>query len=296
MNTYHKAVMVSEVVCYLALKPDGIYVDATFGGGGHTQAILQAEPSCRVVAFDWDEQALELNGPPLQEQFKDRLQLIWGNFAHIDRLLKKYGVRHVDGVLADFGTSQYQIQERAGFSFSHDTPLDMRMSPAHQRVTAQEVVNNADEITLARIFYEYGEERKARALACRIVSERSTKPIRTTGELAALVSGVIKGSPRGIHPATKVFQALRMYVNDELNNIKAFLLGSSKMLKLGGRLVCISFHSLEDRLVKNFFRSHNEHYKILTPKVITPTEDEVRANRSARSAKLRAAELIKLFN
>lgn len=296
MNTYHKAVLVSEVLEYLAPQPYKTYVDATFGGGGHTQAILQAEPSCKVVAFDWDEKALEKNGPPLLERFGDRLTLIWGNFADIGRLLKKNHIDKIDGVLADFGTSQFQIHERAGFSFAKDTPLDMRMSPAHQRMTAADVINKADEKTLADIIWRYGEEKKSRAIAKKIVEQRAIRPIKTTLELTAVIEKIVKSRPGSIHPATRVFQALRIYVNDELNNIRAFLIGAGRELSVGGRIVCISFHSLEDRFVKNFFKEHNENFRVLTPRVVTASSAEIQANRSARSAKLRAAELITLLN
>ena len=150
--TYHKPVLVDEVIQYLNLKPRGVYLDVTFGGGGHTRAILEQEPTCSVIACDWDAVALEQNGYPLQEEFPERLTLLWANFAQIDKKLKKEGIEHIDGILADFGTSQYQLLERAGFSFHHDTPLDMRMSPSHQKVTAAELVNKASEAKLYEIF------------------------------------------------------------------------------------------------------------------------------------------------
>lgn len=289
-SLYHTSVLVNEVIEYLAVAPEKLYVDATFGGGGHTRAILSANDSCRVIALDWDMVALEKNGPPLQQEFPGRLTLIWGNFADIARLLKKEKITRVDGILADFGTSQYQIHERPGFSFARDSILDMRMSPAHQKITAAEVVNQADEATLARIFYVYGEEQRSRLFARRIVEQRAVKPIRTTRDLAKIIESLVTVRKDMPHPATKVFQALRIYVNEELQNIKGFLSGAITVLNPGGRLVCISFHSLEDRLVKQFFKEHKNVLKILTKQVVVPTAEEVRLNRSARSAKLRAAE------
>lgn len=290
---YHVSVLVDEVLTYLAPKSQGIYVDATFGGGGHTQAILESVPDCIVIAMDWDAQALEKNGSPLQEQYPDRLTLIWANFAQIDRKLKKIGIKHVDGVLADFGTSQYQLFQRPGFSFAQDTPLDMRMSPAHQKITAAQVVNQASEKELVYILQKLGEQPFARSIARAIIQARKEKPIRTTRQLAALVEKVLAGRiKKRIHPATQTFQALRMYVNNELDNIKAFLPAALRMLKPGGRLVCITFHSLEDRLVKDFFKAKSSGYdlqgRILTPKAIIPSDMEIAHNPAARSAKLRA--------
>jgi 16S rRNA (cytosine1402-N4)-methyltransferase len=290
-STYHIPVLTKEVIAYLALKPHGVYVDATFGGGGHTRALLQAEPTCKVIAFDWDKQALELNGPPLEEEFGDRLTLIWGNFAQITQLLKKRKIGRVNGILADFGTSQFQLAEREGFSFTIDSPLDMRMSPGHHKTTAYDVVNRAPESELATILYTYGEEERSRAVARAIVASRKEHgPIRTTRQLASVIERVIPPYSRKIHPATKVFQALRIFVNDELNNIKSLLTQAGDVLEDYGRLVCISFHSLEDRLVKQFLREHQDIFTILTRTVVTASEEERAINPSSRSAKLRAAE------
>lgn len=288
---YHISVLPQEVIEYLNPQPHGIYVDCTFGGGGHTRLILDAEPTCTVLGIDWDMQALDTNAPPLVEQYGDRFVPILGSFSHLTRLLKKFEYTKVDGILADFGTSQHQIKELPGFSFSIDTPLDMRMSPAHYKTTAYDVVNKATEKELAEIFYTYGEERASRKIAKLIVQQRTKKPIRTTLELADLVKKVIKPYSRSIHPATKVFQALRIFVNEELNNITSLLSQSLTVLNPGGRIVCISFHSLEDRIVKQFFRAHKDQLDILTKKVVVPTDEEVKANPSSRSSKLRAAQI-----
>ena len=293
---YHIPVLQDEVLEYLNPQAGGLYVDATFGGGGHTRALLEYEPKCHVIGMDWDLNALELNGKQLQEEFPGKLTLIWANFSLIDRKVIKEGFTSVDGILADFGTSFYQLTERAGFSIFKDTPLDMRMSPAHQRISAADVVNRASEQTLYKIFKEFGEEPKSRQVARLIVQERRKKPIKQTHQLIQILQKVL-GTKKGkrIHPATKIFQALRIYVNKELENITAFLPAALRILKPGGRFVCISFHSLEDRLVKQFFkeRSTGPHaqVRLLTKKVILPAQDEIKRNPASRSARLRALEI-----
>lgn len=291
----HKPVLMNEVLEYLDIRPGKTYLDVTFGSGGHTRAILEKEPTCKVVAFDWDSKAIENFGAPLQEEFGDRLQLVWGNFGHLYKLLKKNDIESVDGILADFGTSQIQIANTAGLSVFKDTPLDMRLSPAHFQVTAADIINKATEEKLAQIFFQLGQEAKARQIARAIVAQRSNHRFKTTGQLVDLVESIIpnKGK-RSIHPATKVFQALRIYVNHELDNIEAFFPAAIKALNTNGRLVCISFHSLEDRIVKQVFKDqeHTKTLEVLTPKVITASDQELAENPSARSAKLRAAKKI----
>lgn len=291
----HKSVLTEEVLEYLNLRPGKIYLDVTFGAGGHTRAILEREPSCRVIAMDWDTQALDDFGVPLQAEFGDRLQLIWGNFSLLYKLLKKSGVKSVDGILADFGTSQVQITQRHGFSVYRDTPLDMRMSPSHQRITAAHILATATEEELRQIFWQYGGEGYAKKIAYFIVTERKTKPIETTVQLAKLVERALpEKRHHRVHAATKVFQALRIFVNKELDNISAFLASAVTSLNPEGRLVCISFHSLEDRIVKQFFKDRAllGQLEIITPKVVTASEEELEANPSARSACLRAAERV----
>lgn len=292
---YHKSVLVSEVIEYLAPQPGGVYVDATFGGGGHTRAILQAEPGCQVIGVDWDQTAIEVHQEAFAKEFGDRLRFVWGNFAQLPLLLKKIGVRSVDGILADFGTSQDQLKTRAGFSFASDTPLDMRMSAAHQRLTAADVINRYPPKVLRDIFLRLGEERHAAAIADAIVVAREKSRFKTTGELVAVIKDVMirVGQQRlPIHPATRVFQALRIYVNHELENIESLLAGSMHVLKPGGRIVCISFHSLEDRRVKQFFteQARAGALKIVTPHVVQAQQSEVVQNPSSRSARLRAAQ------
>jgi 16S rRNA (cytosine1402-N4)-methyltransferase len=291
---YHKPVLMSEVLEYLAIKPGKTYVDVTFGTGGHTRAILEKEPTCSVIALDWDADELERYGGPLKEEFGDRLTLVWGNFAVLYKLLKKAGASRVDGILADFGTSQIQIAERKGVSFSRDTALDMRLSPAHFQETAADVVNTMSEKALRELFWELGEEQHARPIARAIVLAREKKRITTTGQLVEIIKKSMPSSvkKRHTHPATKVFQALRMHVNKELENMQSFLIAAVRALKPQGRLVCISFHSLEDRQVKQFFRDQERllALEVITPKVVRATPEEVAINPSSRSACLRVAE------
>lgn len=287
----HKPVLVNQVIEYLNVSPGKVYLDVTFGAGGHTQAILEKDPTCKVIAIDWDGLSIDTYFPALHEKYGDRISFLWGNFAQLHRILKKADIDKVDGILADFGTSQMQIVERAGFSIYRDRPLDMRMSASHQKITAEYLINKATEEKLSDIFWKYGEERHSRKIAHMIVEERKKRYIKTTGELADIVERLL-GKHHKIHPATRIFQALRIYVNQELDNIHSFLPAALKHLNPGGRLVCISFHSLEDRMVKDFFKQMAEEGvgHVLTKRVVVAEQDELRANPSSRSAKLRAFE------
>src|SRR3990172_4154909 len=294
---YHKTVIVDEVLHYLSPQPRALYCDVTFGSGGHTKAILDSQLACKVVAVDWDATSIETYAPALEEKYQERLHLLWGNFANLYRLLQKAKVGKVDGILADFGTSQMHIKERAGFSFYRDSELDMRMSPAHQQVTAEQVVNKSSEAKLCEIFWQLGQEAHEKKIVAAIIEARQRKPIQTTRELALIVEKAVgRGGKRSskIHPATKVFQALRIYVNHELNNITGFLSGALQVLKPDGLLLCISFHSLEDRIVKQFFKEKADKGKleILTKHVVIPTPEEISKNPSSRSAKLRVARFV----
>jgi 16S rRNA (cytosine1402-N4)-methyltransferase len=290
----HVPVLLHEAVEYLRLTNGGIYIDATFGAGGHTKAILEANKTVSVIAIDWDKKSLAAHGDSLQEQFGERLRTVWGNFAHIHFILKKMEVPHVSGILADFGTSSMQIREGAGFSVYEDTPLDMRMSPAHQAKTAADILATSSARDLMHLLRSGGEEKYAHKIAQRVVESRRKKPIRTTEELAQLVLDVVKYSKKRIHPATQTFQALRIAVNKELENIKSFLIHAVPLLEPEGRLVCISFHSLEDRLVKDFFREQEKvgQARVITKKVITPSDEEIEDNRASRSAKMRVLERV----
>lgn len=291
----HKSVLTQEVLTYLNPQPHKTYLDVTFGVGGHTRAILQKEPTCKVIALDWDTNAIENYGRPLQEEFPERLMFLWGNFALLYKILKKAGINKVDGILADFGTSQVQITEQSGFSIYRDTPLDMRMSKAHFKETAYDLVNWGNEQKLCKIFWDFGEERYTKQIVAAIIAARKKKRIKTTKELADIIVAVVpKQRKRTIHPATRVFQALRIYVNKELDNITSFLAKAVHVLNPHGRLVCISFHSLEDRLVKQFFKDQSllGTVDLITSKAITASEQELENNPSSRSAKLRAVERI----
>jgi 16S rRNA (cytosine1402-N4)-methyltransferase len=296
--TTHKPVLVAEVLQHLVIKPHGVYLDVTFGAGGHTRAILEAEPTATVIAMDWDAVTLEAFGYPMQDEFGERLELVWGNFSLLYKIAKKKDFPLFDGILADFGTSQVQIADRPGLSIFRDAPLDMRMAPGHQVITAEQVLARSTEEKLREIFWQLGEESYARQIARAIVEERKKRPIKTTKQLAELVAKVVPYThkKRKIHPATRIFQALRLYVNHELSNISAFLPAARDLLAHEGRLVCMSFHSLEDRLVKQFFKNEERTgtLEIITNGVVTASEEELAKNPSSRSAKLRAAKLIKL--
>ncbi len=292
IKTQHKPVLVQEVLENLVVKPGGVYLDATFGGGGHSCAILDKDPTSKVFALDWDNNALE-RGEPLLEAYEPRLKLIWGSFAHLYKLEKKYKLPAFDGILADFGTSQDQIKGSSGFSFNLDTPLDMRMSQGHYKTTAAHIVNYAHAQELCEIFWTYGEENRAKEIVRSIIEMRQKAKIKTTRQLVDAVEravGPCKGSRT--HPATKVFQALRIFVNKELDNITCFLPAAFKMLTPGGRLACISFHSLEDRLVKDFCKTVEREGSGISvfQRPVAPTEGERISNPSSRSSKLRVLE------
>ncbi|MER3602875.1 MAG: 16S rRNA (cytosine(1402)-N(4))-methyltransferase [Thermus sp.] len=265
---------------YLAIRPGGLYVDATLGGAGHTQGILAR--GGRVIGLDQDpeavKRALEMRLPGLT--------VVKSNFRNLGRVLDELGVGQVEGILADLGLSSFHLEDpRRGFSYAQEGPLDMRMG--EEGPTAEEVVNTLSQEELYRILKEYGEEPRAFAIAKAIVEARRQRPIRTTKELAEIVRKAV-GFRKAGHPARKTFQALRIYVNDELGALGALLQAAQSRLAPGGRLVVISFHSLEDRIVKRFLKESS--LRILTKKPVVPSAMEVRANPRARSAKLRAAE------
>jgi len=279
ITPYHVPVLTQEMVEYLNPEPHKVYVDATLGGGGHTRAVLDAEPQAHVIGIDWDLEALKHNAAQLEVTYQDRFECVHGNYAHLERLLQRCGYQYVDGIFADFGTSHYQIEEEEGFSFARDTKLDMRMSRGHFKQTAADVVNKT-----------YGQERHAGKIARAIAQQREAERIRTTGQLVDVIKRVVPKKPKAaIHPATRVFQALRIVVNHEMENLHSFLVQASRVIRSGGRCVCISFHSLEDRQVKDAFRDKHV-WQVLTKKVVTPSVEEVAENSSCRSAKLRAAQ------
>lgn len=289
----HVPVMKKEVLHYLLSGDREKFLDATLGAGGHSEAILIEKQSSNVIGIDWDAESLDKVGARLKLSYGDRIRPVWGNFALIYKLLSRADFQSIDGVVADFGTSRDQIFSKPGFSFQHESFLDMRFSQSHVKTTAAEVLATFEENELADIFFKLGEEPFAKKIAKKICEARENQRISSTKALANLIIS-IKGKPvvGKIHPATKVFQALRIFVNRELENINSFLKAVPRFLKPGGRLVCISFHSLEDRLVKDFMQEMQSLGKcrIITKKPQTPTSEEIAENPPSRSAKMRVAE------
>ncbi|HLZ02234.1 MAG TPA: 16S rRNA (cytosine(1402)-N(4))-methyltransferase RsmH [Bradyrhizobium sp.] len=302
-ETRHIPVLGREAVALLAPCEGGIYVDATFGAGGYTRAIL-AVAGTRVIGIDRDRTAIA-GGFDLVDRSAGRLTLVEDRFSRLAEVCAVEGVDAVDGVVMDVGVSSMQLDQAArGFSFRLDGPLDMRMSG--EGPTAADVIAKASEAELADIFYIFGEERHSRAVARAIVAARREAPITTTRVLADLVARVVRGKPGDIHPATRTFQGLRIFVNEELDELHLALAAAERVLKPGGRLAVVSFHSLEDRIVKDFFNARaksgggSRHlpeltqtapsFRLLTKRPVTASEQEVTANPRARSAKLRGAE------
>ena len=248
----HAPVMLNEVLQTLKPADDEVYVDGTFGAGGYTKAFLDSA-DCTVIAIDRDRDALE-RANVLKAQYGDRLVFIQGNFGDVEGLLKSAGFEKVDGFVLDIGVSSMQIDQAGrGFSFRFDGPLDMRMDQS-QGATAADVVNRTPEKELADLIYKYGEERMSRKIAKTIVTRRAEKKFETTSDLANVVRSVVPKSKDGIDPATRTFQALRLFVNDELGELEKALGAAEKILKPNGRMIVVSFHSLEDSMVKNFLR------------------------------------------
>lgn len=289
--------MVNQVLNYLNIKKDGVYVDATLGGGGHFQEILnRVGEKGLVIGIDRDFDAIE----NAKKKFDGNRNVIviHDNYKNLKKILKELNIDAIDGILYDLGVSSYQLdKEERGFSYQKDAPLDMRMDK-NQTLTAKDVVNNLDKDELKRIIYEYGEEKFAGRIANFIVERRKIKPIETTFELVEIIKDAIpaKARRKGPHPAKRTFQALRIFVNDELVGLEDAFKDAISLLKDGGRIVVISFHSLEDRIVKRLFNQFKKEndlpYKlqVLTPKPVVPDEIELKENPRARSAKLRAAE------
>ena len=299
----HVPVLGREAVELLAPHDGGIYVDATFGAGGYSKALLAAADT-RVVGIDRDRTAIA-GGFDLVDRSLGRLILVQDRFSNLTGICAAQGVDRVDGVVMDVGVSSMQIDDAGrGFSFRLDGPLDMRM--AHSGATAADVVAMASEADLARIIYIFGEERHSRSVARAIVTARKQAPITTTRRLTDIISKVVWAKPGEIHPATRTFQALRIFVNEELDELQLALSAAEGVLKPGGRLVVVSFHSLEDRIVKNFLVERGKSgggsrhlpersqaqpsFGILTKRPLTPGDDELRDNPRSRSAKLRAAQ------
>ena len=286
----HTSVLLPECLNYLAPQPGKVYVDGTLGLGGHTEAILSATaPDGRVIAFEWDENALQ-HALLRLDTFKDRLTIIRRNFAELAAGLDELGIEEIDGLLIDIGVSSLQLDMGGrGFSFQSDEALDMRMD-SRGETTASAILASCSEEELADIFYYYGEERQARPIAAAIVASRKQEEIRTTKQLVGLVAHAVpkRFHPKRIHVATKVFQALRIAVNTELENLARILDDGVRYLKPGASFCVISFHSLEDRIVKRKFRN-NEQLEVLTSKPVMSSPEEIAVNPRSRSARLRVA-------
>ena len=284
----HEPVLVDRVTELLRPHPGGTYLDATLGLGGHTERLLEASaPDGRVVGLDRDPAALALASARLAWA-GDRLQAVAASFEDLAEVAGRLGLEAVDGVLYDLGVSSMQLDRpERGFSYRADGPLDMRMGPNGER--AMDIVNSASEEELARIVFEYGEERRSRRVAAAIVRARSRSPIETTDELAGVVASALGARRGGPHPARRTFQALRIAVNRELEELTASLPRAVEILAPGGRVVVIAYHSLEDRIVKRFFNGA-EDLEVLTRKPLRPSPAESAMNPRSRSAKLRCAE------
>lgn len=292
--TVHQPVMTSEVVAVLDASRGGLFVDCTVGGGGHARALLEAGAG-RVLGIDRDGEALPVAAGALRP-WADRVDLAHADFRNLDAVLAAHGVAEVDGgALADLGLSSLQLDgEGRGFSFRREDPLDMRMDRS-TGPTAADLVRDASESALADIIHQYGEDRYARRIARRLVAARERAPLTSTSELADAVCRAVPSRPRQrIHPATRTFQALRIRVNRELQGLDAWLLALCRRLRAGARLAVITFHSLEDRIIKQTLRGLEQGadaaIKVLTRRPLRPSEREVARNPRARSAKLRAAE------
>jgi 16S rRNA (cytosine1402-N4)-methyltransferase len=304
-STYHRPVLAAEVVELLAPRPHSLVVDATCGGGGHTEAILRT--GADVLGLDRDPEAIQ-HATDRLARFGERVTLRQANFRHADKVLDELGIRRIGGAFLDLGVSSRQLENaKRGFSMMRNGPLDMRMDP-RTPFTAADIVNNYSEEQLTRLFRDLGEEPAARRIASLIVKARKGAPFRETMPLAHAIEKVVERHGRR-HPATQVFQALRMEVNDELGALAEGLRVLAARLEVGARIAVIAFHSLEDRIVKNFFRDRSREWldrpewpeprrnpdydlKLIMPKPVEPGEEEQRANPRSRSAKLRAAEKI----
>ena len=306
----HISVLLDECVRYLNIRPDGVYVDGTLGLGGHSEAIASKLTTGRLIGIDRDDRALAFAGERLA-RFGSRVTLVKGNFGDLGELMRSVGAESADGMLFDLGVSSPQLDDAGrGFSYSQDAPLDMRMDET-QALTAAEIVNTWSEAELRSIFWRYGEERYAGRIAAAIIQRREQKPLRTTGELVDIIRRTMPASAlrEKQHPAKRCFQALRIAVNDELGSLERMLTQAPELLSERGRLLVISFHSLEDRMVKEAIRSREngctcpkdfpvctcgfvQTLRSVTRKPVTPTQRETENNPRARSARLRIAEKV----
>ena len=281
--------MVDEIISYLAPEKLKTYVDCTFGQGGYSKKILE-NTNCNIIAIDRDKDALE-HAKLLKKKYPKNFIFCVNNFSKLDQVLKKNDIKKIDGLIFDLGISNTQLNNPTrGFSFSNNGPLDMRMDIENLDLTAQKIINEFDQQNLSDIFYYYGEEKNSRQIARKIIEFRKKKEISTTFELVELIKKVNIYKKK--HPATRVFQALRIFINDELNELDITLKKSLLFLKKNGKIITVAFHSLEDKVIKNFFSRNKGLLKILTKKPVTPNEKEVKINPRSRSARMRVAEIL----
>ena len=281
--------MVDEIISYLAPEKLKTYVDCTFGQGGYSKKILE-KTNCNIIAIDRDKDAIE-HAKLLKKKYPKNFIFCVDNFSRLDQVLKKNDIKKIDGLIFDLGISNTQLNNPTrGFSFSNNGPLDMRMDIENLDLTAQKIINEFDQHNLSDIFYYYGEEKNSRQIARKIIEFRKKKEISTTFELVELIKKV--NSYKKKHPATRVFQALRIFINDELNELDITLKKSLLFLKKNGKIITVAFHSLEDKVIKNFFSRNKGLLKILTKKPVTPNENEVKINPRSRSARMRVAEIL----
>ena len=281
--------MVDEIISYLAPEKLKTYVDCTFGQGGYSKKILE-KTNCNIIAIDRDKDAIE-HAKLLKKKYPKNFIFCVNNFSRLDQVLKKNDIKKIDGLIFDLGISNTQLNNPTrGFSFSNNGPLDMRMDIENLDLTAQKIINEFDQHNLSDIFYYYGEEKNSRQIARKIIEFRKKKEISTTFELVELIKKV--NSYKKKHPATRVFQALRIFINDELNELDITLKKSLLFLKKNGKIITVAFHSLEDKVIKNFFSRNKGLLKILTKKPVTPNEKEVKINPRSRSARMRVAEIL----
>lgn len=301
----HQPVMLNEVLHYLNPKKGEVYIDCTFGAGGYSKAILNQDNTI-LYALDQDPAVLPI-AKKLQEQYPERFCFIQGNFSELDNLMSAHNIEMVDAIIMDIGVSSMQLEAaERGFSFMHDGPLDMRMNK--EGISAADFVNNANEQDIANILYQYGNERRSRAVARKVVERRKLSPITTTKQLADIIRSVVPKGADKIDPATRSFQAIRIHINDELQALRSALKSSKRLLKENGRIIVVSFHSLEDAIVKEFItdnikpkqswsrhlpfveeKQFTPHFKWLSKSAVKPSPQEEKSNPRSRSAKLRAA-------
>ncbi len=288
-NLRHHPVMVDEVLSYLKTNKAKIYIDCTFGQGGYSQKLLE-NIDCKIIGIDRDKEAQKY-AIDLKKSYPNNFFFFKDTFGNIERVLRKIKIKEIDGVILDLGLSNTQLNDpERGFSFLYNGPLDMRMDQKDLKITAKQIINNFNQKQLSDIFYHYGDEKNSRKIARKIIESRKKRKISTTFELVELIKSINKHKKK--HPATRVFQALRIYINDELNELDFILSKSLLFMRKKSRIITVAFHSLEDRIVKNFFSKNKNYLRVLTKKPLSPSQEEIKNNPRSRSAKMRVAEIL----